>query len=117
MGYEERDAAVVSALHVENSNNRVVPLLWDFSLASDESDKSAELQEDGSVLLNSDFQQFWTRIAVQPPLRSYLFVTAFIGVATSSSVGSVSRELATSYCGSLFKILGSSLSDFAFSSE
>ena len=67
MGYEEQDATVVSALHIENSNDRVVPLLWDFSLASDESDKSAELQEDGPVLLNSDFQQFWTRIAVQPP--------------------------------------------------
>ena len=58
MGYEERDAAVVSALHVENSNDRVVPLLWDFSLAPEESDKSAALQEDGPVLLNSDFQQF-----------------------------------------------------------
>ena len=58
VGYEERDAAVVSALHVENSNDRVVPLLWDFSLAPDENGKSAKLQEDGPALLNSDFQQF-----------------------------------------------------------
>ena len=51
----ERDASVVSALRVVvvfveyGSNDRVLPLLWDCSLAPDEGDDSAGLQEHGQV--------------------------------------------------------------------
>ena len=59
----ERDAAVVSALRlvtlfVEYCNDRVFPLLWDFPLAPDEGGESVELQQDGPILLESEFQQF-----------------------------------------------------------
>ena len=59
----ERDAAVVSALRlvtlfVEYCNDRVFLLLWDFPLAPDEGGESVELQQDGPILLESEFQQF-----------------------------------------------------------
>ena len=44
------------ALLVEYGNDRVFPLLWDFPLALDGGGKSVELQQDGSVLLKSEFQ-------------------------------------------------------------
>ena len=50
------------------------------------------------------------------PSGPTFFAFAFIAVATSSSVGSVARALATGCCSSLLVILGSSMSDFAFSS-
>ena len=60
--WHERDAAVVSVLHLvalimEYSNNHVFPLLWDFHLAPGEGGKSLELQQDGPVLFKSEFQQ------------------------------------------------------------
>ena len=56
----ERDAAVVSALRlvtlfVEYCNDRVFPLLWDFPLAPDEGGESVELQQDGPILLESEY--------------------------------------------------------------
>ena len=62
----ERDAAVVSALRlvtlfVEYCNDRVFPLLWDFPLAPDEGGESVELQQDGPILLESEFIADWKR--------------------------------------------------------
>ena len=48
---------------------------------------------------------------------AFAFAIAFIDVETSSSVGSIPRVLAIVCCGSLLGISGSSVSDFAFSSE
>ena len=43
---------------MEYCNDRIFPLLWDFSLAPDEDGKLMELPQDGPVLLKSEFQQF-----------------------------------------------------------
>ena len=56
----ERDAAVVSAIRlvtllVEYGNDRVFPLLWDFPLTPDEGGELVELQQDGPILLKSEF--------------------------------------------------------------
>ena len=48
---------------------------------------------------------------------AFAFAVAFIAVAISSFVGSMLRALATGCCGSPFGLSGSSVSDFAFSSE
>ena len=74
--WNERDAAVDSALRLvalfaENGNDRVFSLLWDFPLAPDEGVKPMELQQDGSVLLKSKFQQFRGK-AIRPH-RSHVF--------------------------------------------
>ena len=60
---KRREAAVVSALRlvallVEYGNDHVFPLLWNFPLALDEGGKPVELQQDGPVLLKSEFQRF-----------------------------------------------------------
>ena len=82
---------------MEYCNDRVFSLLWDFLLAPDEGGKSVELQLDGPVLFNSEFQQFREKV-IQP--HHFAFDIGFIGVAISSSVGSFSRTLATGCCGS-----------------
>ena len=46
------------ALLVEYDNERSFRLLWDFPLAPNEGGESVELEQDGSILLKSDFQQF-----------------------------------------------------------
>ena len=99
---------------MEYGNDRIFPLLWDFPLAPDEDGKSMELQQDGPVLLKSEFQQFRGKA-----IRSHRFrvAIAFIALAISSSVGSIPRALATGCCGSLFGMSGSSMSDLEFSSE
>ena len=48
---------------------------------------------------------------------AFAFAIAFIAVAISSSVGSIPRALATGWCGSLFGMSASSMSDLEFSSE
>ena len=77
-----------------------------------------ELQQDGTVLLKSEFQQWYNSSAgrLSGP-TAFAFAIAFIAVAISSSVGSISRALATGCCGSLFGMSGSSMSDLAFSRE
>ena len=50
---------------MEYGNDRVFPLLRDFPLAPDEGVESVELQQDESVLLKSEFQQFRGK-AVRP---------------------------------------------------
>ena len=100
-------------LLAEYGNDRVFPLLWDFPLAPDEGGKPAELQQDGPVLLKSEFQQLRGKVIRPHCFRVFI---AFIAVAVSSSVGSI-RALATVCYGSLFGMSGSSISDFAFISE
>ena len=99
---------------MEYCNDRVFPLLWDFPLAPDEGGESVELQQDGPILLKSEFQQF--RGSPSSP-TAFSFAIAVIAVAISSSVGSIPRALATGCCGSLFGMSGSNMSDLEFSNE
>ena len=55
----------LTAFLVEYGNDCVFPLLWDFSLATREGDKSMELQQDDPVLLKSELYQL-NRKAVWP---------------------------------------------------
>ena len=110
---------MVSALRlvtpcVEYNNDRVFPFLWDFSLAPTEGRTSVKLQQDGPVLLKSTFRSYTGR---PPGHTASTFVLASIAVAISSSVGSIPRTLTTGCYGGLFSMPGSSMSDFAFSSE
>ena len=73
-----------------------------------------ELQQDCPILMQSEFQQFRGK-PVRP--TTFSFAIAFIAVAISSSVGSISRALATGCCGSLFGMSASSMSDLEFSNE
>ena len=73
-----------------------------------------ELQQDGPVLLESEFRSSAARPSSP---TACAFAIAFIDVAISSFVGSIPRALATGCCGSLFGMSGSSMSDLAFSSE
>ena len=95
-------------------DNLAFPLLWDFPLAPDEGGKPMELQQDGPVLLKSEFSSPAGRPS--GPI-AFAFAIAFIAAAISSSVGSIPKARATGCCGSLFGMSGSSMSDFAFGSE
>ena len=54
------------ALLVEYGKRRLFPLLRDFPLAPDEGDGSVKLQQDGPVLLKSEFQQFHGKACTIP---------------------------------------------------
>ena len=72
------------------------------------------LQRNGPVLLKSKFQQFHGR---PDGPTAFVYVIAFIAVASYSLVGSAPRALTTGCCGSLLGMSGSSMSDEEFSSE
>ena len=91
---------------MESGNDRVFPLLRDFPFAPDEGGKSVELQQNGPVILKSEFQQFRGK-AVRP--HFFASTIALIAVAMSSSEGSILRELATGCCSSPFGMQGSSM--------
>ena len=55
-------------LLVEYGNDHVFLLLWDLPLTPDEGGESVELQQDGPVLLKSEFQQFRGK-----PVRPHCF--------------------------------------------
>ena len=102
------------ALFVEYGNDHVFPLLWNFPLKPDEGGKPMKLQQDGPVLLKSEFQQFRGK-AIRPHrfrVCHYLYRCGNLLL-----VGSILRALATGCCGSLFGMSGSSMSTLAFSSE
>ena len=94
---------------MESGNDSVLLLLWDFPLAPDEGDKSVELQQDGLVLLKSEFQQFRGK-AVRP---HYFRICHCLHHCSNLFL----RAFTTGCCGSFFGMSGSSMSDFAFSSE
>ena len=72
-----------------------------------------ELQQDGPVLLKSEFNSSAGRPS---GLTAFAVVITFIVGAISSSVASIPRARTTGCCGSLFGMSGSNMFDFAFSS-
>ena len=73
-----------------------------------------ELQQDGPVLLNSEFQQFRGKL-VRPHCSRVCHCLHRCGDLLLR--GLIPRALATGCCGSLFGISGSSMSDLELSSE
>ena len=73
-----------------------------------------ELQQDGPILLESEFQQFRGE-----PVRPHCFLVChcFHCCGNLLLLGSIPRALATGCSGSLFGMSGSSISDLEFSNE
>ena len=116
--WHERDAAIFSALRlvallVVYSNDRVCPLLWSLSLAPDEGGNAVVLKSDGPVWLRSEFQQSHGK-AVRPhcfrfwPCLHRCGNVLLRGLDPEGTRDRLLRLLGKS---------GSSMSDFAFSSE
>ena len=67
---------------MEYGSDRTFPLLWDFPLAPDEGGKPMELQQDGPVLVKSEFQQFRGK-AIRPHSFRVCYCTVVVVVTVS----------------------------------